>query len=105
MHCHEVDLPERDKLAAGKGLVSDVFMYYPKGIIFPIFVNDDMKMVMMRPNPIGGYNLSLTEPSIIKTIMSGTRIELFASVVDRARDYAVRNETGEFMGNRQLQPV
>ena len=103
MHCHEVDLPERDKLAAGKGLVSDVFLYYPKGIAFPVFADNKMERVIIRPMTSGGYRMSI--PTLHGSVVTGVTNELFASVVDKARDIAVRNETGEYTGYRQLQPA
>lgn len=103
MHYHEVDLPERDKLAAGKGLVSDVFLYYPKGIAFPVFVDNKMEKVVIRPFASGGYRMSI--PTMAGVVIIGANNELFASIVDKARDTAVRNETGEHTGHRQLQPA
>lgn len=105
MHCHEVDLPERDKLAAGKGLVSDVFLYYPKGIIFPVFVEKEMQEVTIQPGIAGEYEMSFPVFPGTDMIVTGPNTDLFASVVDKAREIAIKNGTGGHTGNRQLQPA
>lgn len=85
MHLQMIDMPERDKLAAGYGLVSDVFEYYPKGVTFPIFVDDTMQKVSVIPDGESYFVF----PSYSKnksTGIRGSRNSLFSDVVDHAKD-------------------
>lgn len=85
MQRHEINLPERDKLAAGYGRVSDVFDYYPEGIIFPVFIDESMSKVSVIPDG-NGYLLYAGTGRNTGEGMRGTTCALFSEVVDHARD-------------------
>lgn len=85
MHLRTIDMPERDKLAAGYGRVSDVFDYYPQGVIFPIFIDETMKKVSVVPDGDDYVVYSGTGRNKGDGI-HGSKTALFSDVVDHARD-------------------
>lgn len=85
MHLHTIDMPERDKLAAGYGRVSDVFDYYPHGVIFPIFLDDKMQKVTVIPDGDDYVVYSGTGRNKGDGIR-GMKCSLFSDVVDHAKD-------------------
>lgn len=92
MHLQMIDMPERDKLAAGYGLVSDVFEYYPKGVIFPVFVDDTMQKVSVIPDG-ENYMVFPSSSKIKNNGIRGSRNSLFSDVVDHAKDILTGPET------------
>lgn len=90
MSLHVIDMPERDKLAAGYGRVSDVFDYYPQGVVFPIFLDDKMEKVTVIPDG----DEYIVYPGTGKhrgNGIKGTKCSLFSDVVDHAKDMLVDN--------------
>jgi hypothetical protein len=85
MQAEAIDMPERDKLAAGYGSVSDVFEYHPHGVSFPVFVDETMKTVTLIPEK-DGYFLYAGTRKKPGTGMRGEKCTLFSEVVDHARD-------------------
>lgn len=88
MNLHVIDLPERDKLAAGYGRVSDVFDYYPEGVVFPVFLNESMEKVTVIPN--GDEYIVYPGTGRHKGDgIHGTNCSLFSEVVDHAKELLV----------------
>lgn len=85
MQLETIGMPERDKLAAGYGSVSDVFDYHPDGIIFPVFIGENMVNVSLVPEEDGYFLYAGTKRKPGKSIR-GTRCSLFSEVVDHAKD-------------------
>lgn len=85
MQAEAIDMPERDKLAAGYGSVSDVFEYHPNGVAFPVFVDETMRTVTLVPEK-DGYFLYAGTRKNPGTGMRGEKCVLFSEVVDHARD-------------------
>lgn len=90
MQAETIDMPERDKLAAGYGSVSDVFQYHPNGVAFPVFVDEAMKTVTLVPEKDGYFLYAGTRKNPGKG-MRGEKLTLFSEVVDHARDVIVDN--------------
>lgn len=90
MQAEAIDMPERDKLAAGYGSVSDVFQYHPNGVAFPVFVDETMKTVTLVPEKDGYFLYSGSRKKPGKG-MRGEKFTLFSEVVDHARDVIVDN--------------
>lgn len=85
MHLHTIDMPERDKLAAGYGRVSDVFDYYPQGVVFPIFLDDKMQKVTVVPEG-DDYVVYSGAGRNKGDGIRGRKCSLFSDVVDHAKD-------------------
>lgn len=88
MNLHVIDLPERDKLAAGYGRVSDVFDYYPEGVVFPVFLDDRMEKVTV----ISDGDEYVVYPGTGRykgNGIRGTKCSLFSEVVDYARELVI----------------
>jgi hypothetical protein len=88
MHLYTIDMPERDKLAAGYGRISDVFDYYSQGVVFPVFVDDKMEKVSLIPD--GDEYIVYPGTGRYKgNGIRGTKCSLFSDVVDHGRDLLV----------------
>lgn len=85
MNLHVIDMPERDKLAAGYGRVSDVFDYYPEGVVFPVFLDDKMEKVTVIPSG-ESYIVYPGTGRHKGNGISGTKCSLFSDVVDHAKE-------------------
>lgn len=87
MKSQKINIADRDKFAAAFGLVSDVLMYYPKGVQFPIFLNQEMVFASLSPST-DGYIVSVPTKLGAKVFTSSNTLDYFSVVVDKAKEMA-----------------
>lgn len=87
MNVRKISFAERDKLASGFGLVSDVLYYYPKGICFPVYVEDLMQNIILTPEG-SGYKMTTSALLGKKKFIGVTLNDSFGDAIEKAKDLA-----------------